>query len=101
MNTDKKEYLNSEEVAELFGVAEQTIRDWAISGKLTAIKIGARWFFPKDRYIRKQDVLIKCATCLKTVTSAADFKDNLSRKEFRISGMCQECQDKTFTGANL
>lgn len=25
-----------------------------------------------------------------------DFKDDLSRKEFAISGMCQECQDGIF-----
>ncbi len=24
------------------------------------------------------------------------FKDALSEKEFKISGMCQECQDKVF-----
>lgn len=24
------------------------------------------------------------------------FKDALSEREYRISGMCQECQDKTF-----
>jgi hypothetical protein len=24
------------------------------------------------------------------------FTDDLSREEFRISGMCQTCQDKTF-----
>lgn len=26
-----------------------------------------------------------------------DFKDELSLKEFTISGMCQKCQDKIFT----
>ena len=25
-----------------------------------------------------------------------EFKDELSRKEFGISGMCQQCQDETF-----
>ena len=24
------------------------------------------------------------------------FRDELSRKEFRISGLCQACQDRTF-----
>ena len=28
--------------------------------------------------------------------SAGSFGDTLSRKEYRISGMCQSCQDKTF-----
>ena len=26
------------------------------------------------------------------------FKDGISRKEFKISGMCQRCQDNFFTG---
>ena len=34
-----------------------------------------------------------CTTCGKPVIN---FKDVLSRKEYAISGMCQECQDKTF-----
>ena len=34
-----------------------------------------------------------CPACQKEVTT---FSDNQSLKEFTISGMCQECQDKTF-----
>ena len=34
-----------------------------------------------------------CPTCNKPIT---EFKDKLSKKEYGISGMCQECQDKTF-----
>ena len=34
-----------------------------------------------------------CKWCGKEVKG---FKDKLSAKEFRISGLCQECQDKTF-----
>ena len=29
------------------------------------------------------------------------FKDELSRKEFKISGMCQICQDETFNKFSL
>ena len=36
-----------------------------------------------------------CPFCHKVV-KAEDFKDNLSRKEYGISGLCQICQDKTF-----
>lgn len=36
-----------------------------------------------------------CVTCGNKVTG---FKDALSQKEYGISGMCQECQDKTFGG---
>jgi hypothetical protein len=37
----------------------------------------------------------KCPFC-KTDTLNARFKDDLSREEFKISGLCQECQDKFF-----
>ena len=34
-----------------------------------------------------------CATCAGEV---GPFRDDLSCKEYRISGMCQTCQDKVF-----
>lgn len=34
-----------------------------------------------------------CSWCGK---SATEFKDDLSRKEYTISGFCQKCQDETF-----
>lgn len=34
-----------------------------------------------------------CATCGKVVGS---FRDKLSEKEYRISQMCQHCQDSVF-----
>lgn len=37
----------------------------------------------------------KCPLCGCKVCSN-DFKDELSKKEFAISGMCQKCQDKIF-----
>jgi len=37
----------------------------------------------------------RCPFCGKDMKEAK-FKDALSEKEFRISGMCQECQDKIF-----
>ena len=37
----------------------------------------------------------KCPFCNKDV-SIEDFKDAESRKEFEISGLCQECQTKMF-----
>ena len=36
-----------------------------------------------------------CPFCGKKVNTE-DFKDELSRQEFRISGLCQKCQDETF-----
>ncbi len=36
-----------------------------------------------------------CPICLKDINTR-DFKDNLSVKEYGISGLCQKCQDKIF-----
>ena len=36
-----------------------------------------------------------CPFCRKPVLKN-DFKNELSKKEYRISGLCQKCQDKTF-----
>ena len=39
----------------------------------------------------------KCVTCDK---GATEFDDDLSRKEYTISGMCQECQNSVFGGTS-
>ena len=36
-----------------------------------------------------------CATCVKKI-DFAKFRDELSKKEYGISGMCQKCQDSVF-----
>lgn len=38
-----------------------------------------------------------CPFCGKPVKEY-EFKDEASRKEFKISGLCQKCQDETFGG---
>jgi hypothetical protein len=35
-----------------------------------------------------------CVSCKK---EAQEFKNDLSRKEYTISGLCQTCQDKVFS----
>ena len=37
----------------------------------------------------------RCATCGNGVNKK-HFKDEVSRREYEISGMCQKCQDKMF-----
>jgi hypothetical protein len=37
----------------------------------------------------------KCPSCEKPIDPSS-FKDALSRKEFKISGLCQACQDLVF-----
>lgn len=34
----------------------------------------------------------KCTFCRETVNTANGFKDELSFREYRISGLCQNCQ---------
>lgn len=38
----------------------------------------------------------QCPLCSEKIDTK-DFKNDLSLKEFTISGMCQKCQDKIFT----
>jgi hypothetical protein len=42
----------------------------------------------------------KCPFCQEPIKSD-EFRDELSRKEYVISGMCQKCQDKTFDACPL
>ena len=37
----------------------------------------------------------KCPCCGKVI-DVGEFRDDLSRKEYTISGMCQDCQDEVF-----
>lgn len=48
--------------------------------------------FPLGKILKDQG---KCPTCTQPV---GEFRDDLSRKEFSISGMCQKCQDSVFGG---
>jgi hypothetical protein len=45
--------------------------------------------------VRRVDQIIanKCSWC---GNPATDFRNDLSRKEYTISGFCQSCQDSTF-----
>lgn len=39
---------------------------------------------------------IEADKCVMCPNSAVQFRDELSRKEYTISGMCQACQDRVF-----
>lgn len=39
-----------------------------------------------------------CAICGSDKVAATDFRDELSRREWSISLMCQKCQDEVFGG---
>lgn len=49
--------------------------------------------FNKEVYRVEQGI---CPFCDKRIMGVDDFKDKLSWKEYKISGLCQECQDSMF-----
>ena len=49
--------------------------------------------FPLAKRAREKG---ECPTCGGPIEKLSDFRDALSRREFRISGMCQKCQDEVF-----
>ena len=48
--------------------------------------------FPKFWELIEKD---RCPMCESKINEA-DFRNELSKKEFSVSGMCQSCQNKTF-----
>ena len=48
--------------------------------------------FPVQRLLVKEK---KCPFCKKEIADD-EFLDELSEKEFKISGLCQSCQDDVF-----
>lgn len=38
----------------------------------------------------------KCPFCGKSIDVEIEFRDQLSKREFEISGLCQKCQDEIF-----
>jgi len=48
-----------------------------------------------------RNILGTCPLCGRVIANMRDFKDDLSYKEFKISGMCQECQDSVFGTSSL
>ncbi len=49
--------------------------------------------FPKEAARREAGL---CPFCIEPVSKDSEFRDELSRKEFAISGLCQNCQDGFF-----
>lgn len=50
----------------------------------------------QQNYGRGRVDSIITATCVRCGQPATEFKDELSKKEFTISGFCQSCQDIIF-----
>jgi hypothetical protein len=46
---------------------------------------------------RSRTLAVAGKSCVMCGKFADNFRDELSRKEFNISGLCQRCQDQVFT----
>ena len=47
-------------------------------------------------YGRSRTIALAAGQCVKCGKYNLEFRDELSRKEYRISGLCQSCQDAIF-----
>jgi len=45
---------------------------------------------------RSRNIAMASSSCVCCGGPAVEFRDDVSRKEFAISGFCQKCQDKVF-----
>lgn len=45
---------------------------------------------------RQMIELGRCVSCNNKDLTTESFKDDVSLREYEISGLCQECQDKVF-----
>jgi len=50
----------------------------------------------KDHFGTNREESIYNNTCVSCKEIASSFKDELSKKEYTISGLCQRCQDDVF-----
>lgn len=61
-------------------------------GKDSAMRSIADRIFPKAAKAKEQG---KCPIC-EQIIYQEDFRDVISKREYRISGLCQKCQDMVF-----
>lgn len=47
---------------------------------------------------KDRESTIRSDKCMFCDTPNVNFRDELSKREYSISGLCQDCQDKTFGG---
>ena len=52
-------------------------------------------FFKMNKEAKNWVELNRCSFCGLPIIET-DYRDQLSKDEYSISGMCQRCQDKTF-----
>ena len=50
---------------------------------------------------RNRPAVVRADLCMTCGKAAVEFKDDISVKEYSISGMCQTCQDGVFGAAEI
>lgn len=58
--------------------------------------IALRWCKIASMMVEALGGKIRCSTCEREFFVNGEFKNEVSVREFRLSGMCQACQDKFF-----
>lgn len=94
--------LTLDQVCDYLKVSRNTLDGFIKNEGLPIIDLGER--NPRVKFAHLQEWLdkksitkgVKCKTCNNRIDEAVDFQNEESKKEFKISGMCQVCQDKTF-----
>lgn len=76
-----------QKIAERYGHATATKKSLSIEQQIDAI-------LPPSSLGRAES--IRQAVCVWCKNDVMTFRDNRSRKEYGISGFCQDCQDRTF-----
>ena len=51
---NEQKYYTGNQLAVTFGVDRHTITNWRRTGKLSYVKIGGRYFYPKDQNSLKE-----------------------------------------------
>jgi uncharacterized CHY-type Zn-finger protein len=54
--------------------------------------------FTKENFGRDLSTSQKQKICVVCGEPIKEFRDDLSKREYEISGLCQECQDEVFGG---
>ena len=54
--------------------------------------------FPEETSRREKGI---CPRCSSSKTKREDFSDSFSWREFHISGLCQDCQDSSFSQRDI
>lgn len=101
------QYLTIEEVADYLKIGKSTVYNFlneedplpiiTITNDLKRVKLSDLKLWIAKKNLKFSPKGVKCVFCENVIVDLEkDFRDDLSRKEFYISGLCQEDQDKAF-----